>query len=233
MSPFPWLHPIVYHFFLGFTRRKSDRIENIVKYRAANGDFRTRKDLLNVPRLGNKAFEQAAGFLRVVGGDNLLDNTAVHPESYAIVVKMAADAGVSLVQFIKDNELRKKVLLANYVTDKVGIPTLTDIMDALNKRGLDPREQAKAFSFDPNVHEIEDLRVGMVLPGLVSNITAFGAFVNIGVHQDGLVHISQICDRYIKHPSEVLKVGDIVKVKVMSVDVAKKRISLTMKEVEQ
>ena len=205
--------------------------ENIVKYRAANGDFRTRKELLNVPRLGNKAFEQAAGFLRVVGGDNPLDNTAVHPESYNIVAKMAKDAGVSLEQFIVDGELRKKVELQRYVTDKVGLPTLTDIMDALNKRGLDPREQAKAFSFDPNVHEIEDLRVGMLLPGLVSNITAFGAFVNIGVHQDGLVHISQLADKFVSSPGDVVKLGQQVIVRVVEVDLKRGRISLSMRNV--
>ena len=203
--------------------------ENIVKYRAANGDFRTRKELLNVPRLGNKAFEQAAGFLRVLGGDNPLDSTAVHPESYSIVTKMAKDCGVSLEQFIADGELRKKVELSRYVTDKVGLPTLTDIMDALNKRGLDPREQAKAFSFDPNVHEIEDLRVGMLLPGLVSNITAFGAFVNIGVHQDGLVHISQLADKFVSSPGDVVKLGQQVMVKVVEVDLKRRRISLSMK----
>ena len=203
--------------------------ENIVKYRAANGDFRTRKDLLNVPRLGNKAFEQAAGFLRVVGGDNPLDSTAVHPESYGVVVKMAKDAGVSLEQFIVDSELRKKVELSKYITDKVGMPTLTDIMDALNKRGLDPREQAKVFSFDPNVHEIEDLRVGMVLPGLVSNITAFGAFVNIGVHQDGLVHISQLADKFVSSPGDVVRLGQQVLVRVVEVDLKRRRISLSMK----
>ena len=203
--------------------------ENIVKYRAANGDFRTRKELLNVPRLGNKAFEQAAGFLRVVGGDNPLDNTAVHPESYNIVIKMAKDCSVTLEQFISDSELRKNVELSRYVTDKVGLPTLTDIMDALNKRGLDPREQAKAFSFDPNVHEIEDLRVGMLLPGLVSNITAFGAFVNIGVHQDGLVHISQLADKFVSSPGDVVKLGQQVMVKVVEVDLKRRRISLSMK----
>ena len=203
--------------------------ENIVKYRAANGDFRTRKDLLNVPRLGNKAFEQAAGFLRVVGGDNPLDSTAVHPESYGVVVKMAKDAGVSLEQFIVDSELRKKVELSKYTTDKVGMPTLTDIMDALNKRGLDPREQAKVFAFDPNVHEIEDLHVGMVLPGLVSNITAFGAFVNIGVHQDGLVHISQLADKFVSSPGDVVRLGQQVLVKVVEVDLKRRRISLSMR----
>ena len=203
--------------------------ENIVKYRAANGDFRTRKELLNVPRLGNKAFEQAAGFLRVVGGDNPLDSTAVHPESYGIVTKMAKDAGVSLEQFIVDSELRKKVELSKYITDKVGMPTLTDIMDALNKRGLDPREQAKVFAFDPNVHEIEDLHVGMVLPGLVSNITAFGAFVNIGVHQDGLVHISQLADKFVSSPGDVVKLGQQVMVRVTEVDLKRRRISLSMR----
>jgi uncharacterized protein len=203
--------------------------ENIVKYRAENGDFRTRKELLKVPRLGNKAFEQAAGFLRVIGGDNLLDSTAVHPESYGIVMQMAKDLGVSLEQFISDGELRRKVVLSNYLTDKVGMPTLNDIIEALNKRGLDPREQARAFSFDPNIHEIEDLRVGMVVPGLVSNITAFGAFVNIGVHQDGLVHISQLADKFVSSPNDVVKLGQQVLVRVVEVDLKRKRISLSMK----
>ena len=205
--------------------------ENIVKYRAANGDFRTRKALLKVPRLGNKAFEQAAGFLRVVGGDELLDNTAVHPESYGIVEKMAADIGVPLEVFITDKEVRARVVLKNYVTGNVGLPTLNDIMDALNKRGLDPREQARAFAFDANVHEIDDLREGMVLPGLVTNITAFGAFVNIGVHQDGLVHISQLADRFVSSPSDVVKLGQQVIVKVVEVDLKRRRISLSMKGV--
>ena len=205
--------------------------ENIVKFRAENGNFRTRKELLKVPRLGSKAFEQSAGFLRVVGGDEPLDNTAVHPESYGIVVKMAKDMSVSLEQFISDTELRKKVLLQNYVTEKVGMPTLTDIMDSLNKRGLDPREQAKAFSFDPNVHELEDLREGMVLPGLVSNITAFGAFVNIGVHQDGLVHISQLADKFVSSPNDVVKLGQQVMVRVVEVDLKRRRISLSMRGV--
>ena len=203
--------------------------ENIVKYRASNGDFRSRKELLKVPRLGNKAFEQAAGFLRVLNGENLLDSTAVHPESYFIVQQMAKDLCVSLKEFIADAEVRKRVVLANYVTETVGMPTLADIMDSLNKRGLDPREQAKAFSFDPNIHEIEDLHVGMVVPGIVSNITAFGAFVNIGVHQDGLVHISQLADKFVSSPSDVVKLGQQVKVKVVEVDLKRKRISLSMK----
>jgi uncharacterized protein len=205
--------------------------ENIVRYRAENGEFRTRKELLKVPRLGNKAFEQAAGFLRVVGGDELLDNTAVHPESYSIVSRMAKDAGVSLEAFITDAELRKNVKLNDYVNEKVGMPTLVDIMEALSKRGLDPRESAKAFSFDANIHSVEDLRVGMLLPGLVSNITAFGAFVNIGVHQDGLVHISQLADKFVSSPSDVVKLGQQVMVKVIEVDLKRKRISLSMKGV--
>ena len=203
--------------------------ENIVKYRAANGNFRTRRELLKVPRLGSKAFEQAAGFLRVVGGDEPLDNTAVHPESYDIVVRMAKDSGVSLGDFISNGDLRKRVVLSNYVAGTVGMPTLTDIMDALDKRGLDPRQQAKAFSFDPDVHELEDLHVGMVLPGLVSNITAFGAFVNVGVHQDGLVHISQLADKYVSSPGDVVKLGQQVMVKVVDVDLKRRRISLSMK----
>ena len=205
--------------------------ENIVRYRAENGDFRTRKELLKVPRLGNKAFEQAAGFLRVVGGDNPLDNTAVHPESYGIVECMAKDSGVTLEEFIANGELRKKVQLSKYAGGNVGMPTLTDIMDALNKRGLDPRQQAKAFSFDPNVREIEDLREGMILPGLISNITAFGAFVNIGVHQDGLVHISQLADKYVSSPGDVVKLGQQVMVRVVEVDLKRRRISLSMKSI--
>jgi uncharacterized protein len=204
---------------------------NIVNYRAANGDFRTRKELLKVPRLGNKAFEQSAGFLRVIGGSEPLDATAVHPESYAIVAKMAKDCGVSVNEFVTNSDVRTKVNLKDYITDTVGLPTLTDIMDALKKRGLDPREQATEFSFDASVHEIEDLKPGMVLPGIVSNITAFGAFVNIGVHQDGLVHISQLTNKFVSSPSEVVKLGQQVMVKVTDVDLNRKRISLTMKDI--
>ena len=204
---------------------------NIVNYRAANGDFRTRKELLKVPRLGNKAFEQSAGFLRVIGGSEPLDATAVHPESYAIVAKMAKDCGVSVNEFVTNSDVRAKVNLRDYITDTVGLPTLTDIMDALKKRGLDPREQATEFSFDASVHEIEDLKPGMILPGIVSNITAFGAFVNIGVHQDGLVHISQLTNKFVSSPSEVVKLGQQVTVKVVEVDFNRKRIGLTMKNV--
>ena len=204
---------------------------NIVNYRAANGDFRSRKELLKVPRLGNKAYEQSAGFLRVIGGSEPLDATAVHPESYGIVAKMAKDCGVTVDKFVTDSEVRSKVVLRNYITDSVGLPTLNDIMDALNKRGLDPREQATEFAFDASVHEIEDLKPGMVLPGIVSNITAFGAFVNIGVHQDGLVHISQLTNKFVSSPSEVVKLGQQVMVKVTDVDFGRKRISLSMKDV--
>ncbi len=204
---------------------------NIVKYRAENGDFRSRKDLLKVPRLGNKAFEQAAGFLRVINGKEPLDATAVHPESYVVVSKMAKDCEVSLEDFVADANLRSKVVLQDYVTETVGMPTLIDIMDALNKRGLDPREHASEFAFDASVHEIEDLKPGMKLPGLVSNITAFGAFVNVGVHQDGLVHISQLTNKFVTSPSDVVKLGQQVIVKVLEVDLKRKRISLTMKDV--
>ena len=205
--------------------------ENIVRYRAENGDFPSRKALLKVPRLGAKAFEQAAGFLRVVGGKQLLDNTAVHPESYEVVERMAVATGVSLENFIMDKELRARVVLRDFVTDKVGMPTLNDIMDALNKRGLDPREPAKAFAFDANVHEIEDLREGMLLPGIVTNITAFGAFVNVGVHQDGLVHISQLADRFVSSPGDVVKLGQQVMVRVVEVDLKRRRIGLSMRGV--
>ncbi len=205
--------------------------ENIVRYRAENGDFSSRKALLKVPRLGAKAFEQAAGFLRVVGGKQLLDNTAVHPESYEVVERMAAATGVSLENFIMDKELRARVVLKDFVTDKVGMPTLNDIMDALNKRGLDPREPAKAFAFDANVHEIEDLHEGMILPGIVTNITAFGAFVNVGVHQDGLVHISQLADRFVSSPGDVVKLGQQVMVRVVEVDLKRRRIGLSMRGV--
>ncbi len=206
--------------------------ENIVRYRAENGDFPSRKALLKVPRLGAKAFEQAAGFLRVVGGKVLLDNTAVHPESYALVERMAADAGVSLENFILDKEVRARVVLKNYVTDRVGLPTLNDIMDALNKRGLDPREPARAFAFDASVHCVEDLREGMLLPGIVTNITAFGAFVNVGVHQDGLVHISQLADRFVASPGDVVKLGQQVMVRVTEVDLKRRRISLSMRGID-
>jgi len=203
--------------------------ENIVAYRAANGDFKSRKALLKVPRLGAKAFEQAAGFLRVVGGKNPLDNSAVHPESYHIAERMAADAGVTVEQLLADKALRKAIRPEKYVSGEVGLPTVTDILEALDKQGLDPREQLQVFAFDPNVHTIDDLRPGMLLPGIVTNITAFGAFVDIGVKQDGLVHISQLADRYVASPADVVHLGQHVEVKVTNIDTVRNRISLTMR----
>mgnify|MGYP002570546207 CR=1 FL=1 len=203
--------------------------ENIVAYRAANGDFKDRKSLLKVPRLGAKAYEQAAGFLHVVGGRNPLDNSAVHPESYHIVERMAADAGVTVEQLLAGEELRKGIKPERYVDAEVGLPTVTDILEALDKQGLDPREQLQVFSFDPNVHTIDDLRAGMLLPGIVTNITAFGAFVDIGVKQDGLVHISQLADRYVASPADVVHLGQHVEVKVTGIDTVRNRISLTMR----
>lgn len=203
--------------------------ENIVAYRTANGNFKSRKEMLKVPRLGAKAYEQAAGFLRVVGGENPLDNSAVHPESYHIVERMAADAGVSVDRLLADKELRKTLKPERYVTEKVGLPTVTDILEALDKRGLDPREQLQVFSFDPNVHTIDDLRTGMRLPGIVTNITAFGAFVDIGIKQDGLVHISQLADRYVASPADAVHLGQHVEVRVTAIDTVRNRISLSMR----
>ncbi|MDP5121880.1 MAG: S1 RNA-binding domain-containing protein, partial [Spirosomaceae bacterium] len=177
-----------------------------------------------------KAFEQAAGFLRINGAKNPLDNSAVHPESYAVVERMAKDLGVTVPQLIENQSLRKSVDLKKYVTATVGLPTLTDILNELEKPGRDPREVLEEFTF-ADVHKIEDLHVGMVLPGIVTNITAFGCFVDIGVHQDGLVHISQLANKFVKDPNEVVVVHQKVKVKVMEVEANRKRIALSMKEV--
>lgn len=203
--------------------------ENIVAYRAANGDFRTRSELKKVPRLGAKAFEQAAGFLRIVGGRNPLDNSAVHPESYPIVERMAADAGVSIERLLADRELRRTIRPERYVTAQAGLPTVTDILEALDKRGLDPREELHTFAFAPDVRTIDDLREGMTLPGIVTNITAFGAFVDIGIKQDGLVHVSQLADRYVASPAEVVRLGQHVEVRVTGIDTLRGRISLSMR----
>lgn len=203
--------------------------ENIVAYRAAHGDFPTRQALLKVPRLGARAFEQAAGFLRIVGGDNPLDNSAVHPESYRIVERMAADRGVSVEQLLNDKSLREGIRPEQYVDDRVGLPTVRDILEALDKRGLDPREPLNGFAFAPDIHTIDDLRVGMRLPGIVTNLTAFGAFVDIGVKQDGLVHVSQLADRYVASPAEVVRLGQQVEVRVTAVDTVRGRISLSMR----
>lgn len=203
--------------------------QNIIDYRTANGAFRSRSQLLKVPRLGPSAFEQSAGFLRIPDAKNPLDNTAVHPESYKIVEKMAKDCGCSVAELIKDKDKRKSIRLDRYVSEKVGMPTLTDIMAELEKPGRDPREQLEEFEFDPNVSTPDDLVEGMVLPGIVTNITNFGAFVDIGVHQDGLVHISQLADRYVSAPTQVVKLHQHVMVKVIEVDRRRNRISLSMK----
>lgn len=203
--------------------------KNIVEYRKQNGAFTSRAQLKKVPRLGPAAFQQCAGFLRIPGAKNPLDNSAVHPESYAIVEQMASDQECAVKDLIANKELRARVNINKYVTKDTGLPTLTDIMKELEKPGRDPREQLEEFSFDSRVHEMDDLEVGMILPGIVTNITNFGAFVDIGVHQDGLVHISQMADRRIAHPTDVVKLHQHVTVKVTEVDHRRHRISLSMK----
>jgi protein Tex len=203
--------------------------KNIVDYREANGPFKFRKLLLKVPRLGPKAFEQSAGFLRIPDAENPLDASAVHPESYHIVDAMAKDLGATVADIMKHSDIQGKIDVSQYVTESVGIPTLNDILDELAKPGRDPREKFEEFSFADGIEKIEDLRPGMKLPGIVTNITAFGAFVDIGVHQDGLVHISQMSDRFVKNPAEVVKVQQKVSVTVLEVDLARNRISLSMK----
>ncbi len=205
--------------------------QNIVDFRTENGSFKSRKELKKVKRLGDKAFEQCAGFLRIRNAANPLDNTAVHPESYHIVEKMAKDNSVSIEEFIASAEIRKKINLKDYITADAGLPTLTDIMKELEKPGRDPRQQAKVFEFSKDVFSVDDLKIGMVLPGIVTNITNFGAFVDIGIKQDGLVHISNIKNEFIKNPADVLKLHQHVKVKVISIDLVRKRIGLSMKDV--
>jgi uncharacterized protein len=204
--------------------------KNIVIHRETNGPFRNRKKLLKVPRLGPKAFEQSAGFLRIMDGENPLDASAVHPESYDIVDAMAKDLGMTVTDIMKKPDLRGEIDLPRYVTAAVGIPTLNDILDELAKPGRDPRETFEAFSFTDGIEKIGDLRKGMQLPGIVTNITAFGAFVDIGVHQDGLVHISQMADRFVKNPADIVKVQQKVSVTVLDVDMDRNRISLSMKK---
>ncbi|TKC05079.1 Tex family protein [Pedobacter frigoris] len=207
--------------------------QNIVNYRNEHGAFKNRESLKKVPRLGDKAFEQAAGFLRIRNAEHALDTSAVHPERYALVNKMARDLNCSVAQLMKDAELRKQIKLQQYVNDEIGLPTLNDIMNELAKPGRDPREQFEAFSFTDGVNEIADLKIGMKLPGIVTNITNFGAFVDIGVHQDGLVHTSQLSDKFVANANEVVKVHQKVEVTVVEVDVARKRISLSMKDGSQ
>lgn len=203
--------------------------QNIVDFRAKNGNFKSRQQLLKVPRLGAKAFEQAAGFLRIENGVNPLDNSAVHPERYDLVEQMAKDAGATVKDLILKPEVRKQVRIEKYVSAEVGLPTLRDILTELEKPSRDPRAEMKKFEFDSSVRKPEDLRVGMVLPGIVTNITAFGAFVDVGVKQDGLVHVSQMADKFIKDPNEVVKLQQVVTVRVTEVDLARKRIALSMK----
>ena len=207
--------------------------QNIVNYRQQNGPFASRKELLKVPRMGAKAFEQCAGFLRIAGGKNPLDNTAVHPESYHIVEQMARDLGCTVDTLIADKELRRKVELKKYVTTEVGMPTLQDIMQELDKPGRDPRGTIKAFEFDSSVHTIDDLREGMELPGIVGNITNFGAFVDIGIKENGLIHLSQMADRYVSNPADILSIHQHIRVKVLGIDKERKRIQLTLKGVRQ
>ncbi len=202
---------------------------SIVSYRNENGPFKSRAELKKVPRLGEKAFEQAAGFLRIRDGAHPLDSSAVHPESYELVDRMAKDLNCSVSDLMRDASLRQKIQLPKYVTETVGLPTLTDILGELAKPGRDPRQKFEVFSFQSGVEKMEDLKPGMKLPGIVTNVTAFGAFVDIGVHQDGLVHVSQLSDRFIKDPSEVVKVAQRVTVTVTEVDLPRKRIALSMK----
>ena len=207
--------------------------QNIVNYRAENGAFNSRKELMKVPRMGAKAFEQCAGFLRIPGAKNPLDNTAVHPESYHIVEQMAKDLKCTVNELIADKELRRKINISDYVTPVVGLPTLQDIMQELEKPGRDPRKTIKVFEFDKNVRTIADLREGMILPGIVGNITNFGAFVDIGIKENGLVHLSQLAERYISDPTEIVSIHQHVMVRVMNVDTDRKRIQLSMIGVPQ
>lgn len=207
--------------------------EKIVNYRAENGGFSSRTDIMNVPKMGKKTFTQAAGFLRVPESDNPLDNSAVHPESYSIVKQMAADCGCTVAELMNDKAKRASIDIKNYVSEKVGIPTLADIMCELDKPGRDPRSEIETFEFDDSINDIKDLRKDMVLNGKVTNITKFGAFVDIGIHENGLVHISHLSDRRVSDPSRVVHIGQHVRVKVIEVDLDRKRIALSMKGVQQ
>ena len=202
--------------------------QNIVDYRTEYGPFASRKELMKVPRMGAKAYEQSAGFLRIPGAKNPLDNSAVHPESYAVVERIAKDMKCSVEELIKNKELRSKIDIKKYVTPTVGLPTLTDIMQELEKPGRDPRQQIKVFEFDKNVKTIDDLKTGMVLPGIVTNITNFGCFVDVGIKENGLVHVSQIRREFISDPTTVVSIHEHVQVKVLSIDYERKRISMTM-----
>ncbi len=207
--------------------------QNIVNYRAENGDFTSRQSIMNVPKLGIKTFTQAAGFLRVPESSNPLDNSAVHPERYALVEQMAKDCGCTVGELINDKEKQKSIDINRYVSNDVGMPTLVDIMKELEKPGRDPRSSVQVMEFDENVHDIKDLRVDMELNGIVTNITQFGAFVDIGIHEDGLVHVSQMSNKRVESPAKFLKINQHVRVRVINVDLERKRIALSMKGVEQ
>lgn len=206
--------------------------QNIVQYRAENGPFDSRKDLKKVPRLGEKAFEQCAGFLRIPNGSNPLDNSAVHPESYPVVEKMAADLHCTVGELMKRKELKQQIRLEKYQTDQIGMPTLQDIMKELDKPGRDPRSEIQEFSFNPDIHTIDDLQEGMVLPGIVTNITNFGCFVDVGIKENGLVHISELADRFVSNPADVVSIHQHVQVRVLSIDTTRKRVQLSMKGIE-
>ncbi len=202
---------------------------NIVAHRNSNGPFKSRQEFTKVSRLGPKAFEQCAGFLRIRDGEHPLDQSSVHPERYALVEQMATDAGASVTELIQSSAARAKIQLENYVSDEVGLPTLRDIMAELAKPGRDPRAQFELFQFADGVEKPSDLTLGMKLPGIVTNVTAFGAFVDVGVHQDGLVHVSQLADKFVDDPNKIVKVGDKVQVTVTELDLQRNRISLSMK----
>jgi uncharacterized protein len=204
--------------------------QNIVNYRAEHGAFASRRELMKVPRMGEKAFEQSAGFLRIPGGKNPLDNSAVHPERYALVERMATDLHCSVSDLLQKAELRRQIQLSRYVSDEVGMPTLRDILSELDKPGRDPRKSLNSFEFDPTVHELEDLRPGMLLPGIITNITDFGCFVDVGVHTKGLVHVSQMADHYVKSPAEVVSLHQQVEVRVLAVDLDRQRLQLSLKK---
>ncbi len=219
--------PQLLKYVSGITPRTA---EGICRFREQNGPFRDRRQLLKVPGIGPKAFEQSAGFIRIREAKNPLDSSAVHPESYSIVERMAQDLGCSIKDLMEQPQLRRKIRISSYVTDTIGLPTLQDIMSELEKPGRDPRDNFTYASFSEDVHEITDLTPGMKLPGVVTNVTAFGAFVDVGVHQDGLVHISKLSNSYVKDPNEVVRVNQQVTVTVVDVDLDRRRISLSMQD---
>jgi uncharacterized protein len=202
--------------------------QNIVDHRAAHGPFRSRRSLLDVPKMGAKSFEQSAGFMRIRGAENPLDDSAVHPESYGTVERMAADLNCGVSDLLADESLRRQIVPERYVTETAGLPTLLDILVELGKPGRDPRETIEILEFDPSVKTIADLREGMILPGIITNVTRFGAFVDIGIKENGLVHVSQLANRFVGDPTEVVSLHQHVTVKVLEVDAARKRVGLSM-----